>query len=93
MKSFRFFTLAVVIIGALIFSTAALADSYSKTSAQVKAGTEGATAGAAVGLGSSLKTQFETNYTNGMAVFVHAKGGLMYEASIGGQKFSFKPVP
>ena len=26
-----------------------------------------------------------------MAVFVHTKGGLMYEAAIGGQKFSFKP--
>jgi hypothetical protein len=26
-----------------------------------------------------------------MAVFVHTKGGLMYEAAIGGQKFSFQP--
>jgi len=26
----------------------------------------------------------------GMALFVHAKGGLMYEAAIGGQKFTFK---
>jgi len=26
----------------------------------------------------------------GMAVFVHTKGSLMYEASSGGQKFSFK---
>jgi len=26
------------------------------------------------------------------SVFVHTKGGLMYEAAIGGQKFSFKPV-
>jgi hypothetical protein len=26
-----------------------------------------------------------------MAVFTIAKGGLMYEASIGGQKFSYKP--
>jgi len=30
-------------------------------------------------------------YRNGVAVFTMAKGGLMYEASIGGQKFSFKP--
>jgi lipid-binding SYLF domain-containing protein len=29
-------------------------------------------------------------YTKGMAVFTIAKGGLMYEASIGGQKFSYK---
>jgi hypothetical protein len=28
----------------------------------------------------------------GMAVFTLAKGGLMYEASIGGQKFKFKPL-
>lgn len=27
----------------------------------------------------------------GMAVFVHATGGLMYEATIGGQKFSYTP--
>ncbi|HUL50445.1 MAG TPA: YSC84-related protein [Gemmatimonadales bacterium] len=30
-------------------------------------------------------------YRGGVAVFTAAKGGLMYEASIGGQKFSFKP--
>jgi lipid-binding SYLF domain-containing protein len=29
-------------------------------------------------------------YYKGMAVFTIAKGGLMYEASIGGQKFSYK---
>lgn len=29
-------------------------------------------------------------YRNGVAVFTMAKGGLMYEASIGGQKFEFK---
>ena len=32
----------------------------------------------------------ETAYSNGVAVFTLAKGGLMYEASIGGQKFSFE---
>lgn len=31
-------------------------------------------------------------WKRGMAVFTLAKGGLMYEASIGGQKFSFKPL-
>ena len=57
--------------------------------AQAKAGTEGATAGANAGL---LKVaQAKTGYRKGMAVFVHAKGGLMVEAYIGGQKFSFKP--
>jgi len=29
-------------------------------------------------------------YQNGMAVFTVAKGGLMYEASIGGQQFSYQ---
>ena len=31
-------------------------------------------------------------YQQGVAVFTLAKGGLMYEASIGGQKFKFKPI-
>jgi lipid-binding SYLF domain-containing protein len=31
-------------------------------------------------------------YRNGVAIVTIAKGGLMYEASIGGQKFSFKPI-
>lgn len=31
-------------------------------------------------------------YSRGMAVFTIAKGGLMYEAAIAGQKFSYKPV-
>ncbi len=57
--------------------------------AQAKAGTEGATAGANVG--ESKGGQADINYTKGMAVFVHTKGGLMYEAAIGGQKFSFTP--
>lgn len=29
-------------------------------------------------------------YTDGVAVFTHAKGGLMVEAAIGGQRFTFK---
>lgn len=57
--------------------------------AQAKAGTEGATAGSNVG--ESKGGQADIGYTKGMAVFVHTKGGLMYEAAIGGQKFSFTP--
>jgi len=30
-------------------------------------------------------------YQNGVAVFTTGKGGLMFEASVGGQKFSFEP--
>jgi lipid-binding SYLF domain-containing protein len=32
------------------------------------------------------------NYRKGMAVFTVAQGGLMYEAAVKGQKFSFKPL-
>ncbi|WP_297706450.1 YSC84-related protein [uncultured Eudoraea sp.] len=30
-------------------------------------------------------------YQDGVAIFTHVKGGLMYEASVGGQKFTFEP--
>jgi len=57
--------------------------------AQAKAGTEGASAG--VSAGPATGKQAKTSYHKGMVVFTHAIGGLMYEASIGGQKFTFKP--
>ena len=31
-------------------------------------------------------------YNNGVAIFTQTIGGLMYEASVGGQKFSFSPT-
>ena len=52
--------------------------------------TGGATASATAG--PKTGAQAETSYYKGMAVFIHAKGGLMYEAAIAGQKFSFKPL-
>ena len=58
--------------------------------AQAKAGSSGVSAGASAG--PETGTQAPTHYTKGMAVFIHAKGGLMYEASIGGQKFNFTPT-
>ncbi|WP_457552514.1 lipid-binding SYLF domain-containing protein [Desulfobacula sp.] len=58
--------------------------------AQAQASTQGSSAG--VSLGPATGTQAETNYTKGMAVFIHTLGGLMYEISIGGQKFSFTPT-
>jgi len=41
----------------------------------------------------ALKSGASANakYTNGVAVFTMAGAGLMYEASIGGQKFSYEP--
>lgn len=56
---------------------------------QAKVGTEGATAGASAGPATGV--QSKTKYRKGMVVFVHTKGGFMYEAAIGGQKFTFSP--
>jgi lipid-binding SYLF domain-containing protein len=55
-------------------------DSRFEFSAQVSAvaATEGASA--------------NVKYTNGVMVFTMQKGGLMYEASIGGQKFKFNKL-
>ncbi|MCG6908073.1 MAG: lipid-binding SYLF domain-containing protein [Desulfobacteraceae bacterium] len=58
--------------------------------AQAKAGTTGTSAGASAGPKTGV--QAETEYVKGMATFVHSKGGLMYEASIAGQKFTFEPL-
>lgn len=41
----------------------------------------------AVTLGAAAKAAYE----EGIAVFVMTKGGLMYEASVGGQSFTFTP--
>ncbi len=57
--------------------------------AQAKAGTEGA--GTSASGGGTAGAQV-AKYHKGMAVFTHAKGGLMYEASVGGQKFKFEPI-
>ena len=56
--------------------------------AGAKANTAGSSAGASAGR-HDAKTVGA--YNKGMATFTVAKGGLMYEASIGGQKFTYKP--
>jgi len=55
--------------------------------ASATAGTEGATAGAS---GGKKDAATAGKYYKGMAVFTIAKGGLMYEATVSGQKFTFK---
>jgi lipid-binding SYLF domain-containing protein len=55
--------------------------------ASVQGGTMGASAGAS-GTQNHVK-QAPASYQNGTAVFTITKGGLMYEASIGGQKFEY----
>jgi lipid-binding SYLF domain-containing protein len=42
----------------------------------------------AVTLGASA----DANYSGGVAIFTHAKGGLMYEATVGGQKFKVESI-
>ncbi len=49
------------------------------------------TTSAGVSTGPRTGAQAETNYVKGFATFVHAQGGLMYEFSVGGQKFTFHP--
>jgi len=57
-------------------------------SATASAGTAGAAAGAAGGKGDAATAG---KYYKGVAVFTVAKGGLMYQAAVGGQKFKYKP--
>ena len=59
-------------------------------SAGAKAGTGGASAGASGGKKDA--TTAGNKYNKGMATFTIAKGGLMYEASVSGQKFGYKPA-
>ena len=56
--------------------------------ASAQAGTTGPSASAS-GTQHSAKTA--AKYYKGMAIFTVAKGGLMCEASIGGQKFGYSP--
>ena len=51
-------------------------------SAGAQAGTDGASA-------SANANQQETNYYKGLIVFTMGKGGLMYQAALGGQKYSY----
>ena len=39
----------------------------------------------------TLGASADANYDAGVAVFTHINGGLMFEGSIGGQRFSYKP--
>ena len=58
-------------------------------SAQAATSTEGTTASLGTGGPGGAAG---TGYTKGMQVFTMAKGGLMYEAAIAGQKYSYKPI-
>jgi lipid-binding SYLF domain-containing protein len=65
-------------VGAVVITAAASA----------KAGTTGASAGAS---GGRKDATTAGRYYKGLAVFTIVKGGAMYEVSVAGQKFSYKP--
>jgi lipid-binding SYLF domain-containing protein len=57
--------------------------------ASATAGSTGASAGASGGQNDAATAA--AGYYRGMAIFTVTKGGLMYEASISGQNFSYEP--
>jgi lipid-binding SYLF domain-containing protein len=61
-----------------------------KASAQATASTAGSTASASGGVDDMEGVS--PGYYKGMAVFIIATGGLMFEASVGGQRFSYRPI-
>ncbi len=58
--------------------------------AQASAGTKGATASA--GTSAEDTGDSAAEWFRGMSVFTIAKGGLMYQATIGGQGFDYEPL-
>ena len=61
-----------------------------KSGASGSVGTTGATGSASSGGGKDAGTA--AKYYKGMAVFTIPKGGAMVQATVGGQKFSYKPA-
>jgi hypothetical protein len=57
--------------------------------ASATASTNGASAGASVDVNNAVTRGV---YQKGMAVFTIAKGGLMYQAAVAGQKFHYSPL-
>ena len=82
-RSFREFTTGNFEFGANASAVAITAG------ASASASTTGPTAG--VSGGKNDATTAGSSYYKGMKVFTITKGGLMYEASVGGQKFSYRP--
>jgi lipid-binding SYLF domain-containing protein len=74
--------------GSFEFSAGASAVAIT-AAAGASAGTNGAQANAS---GTVQNATTVGGYVKGMAVFTIAKGGLMYAAAIGGQKFSYTPL-
>jgi hypothetical protein len=58
-------------------------------SAEAGAGTQGSRASAGAG---NPNTAAGGGYYKGMQVFTMAEGGLMYKATIAGQRYNFEPA-
>ena len=58
--------------------------------ASASANTAGSSAG--ISAGKNDASNKSLGYRKGMAIFTVAKGGLMYEASLSGQKYSYAPL-
>ena len=57
------------------------------------AGAKGSTTGhSATASGGKNNAETTGQYYKGMAIFTIAKGGLMYSASVSGQKFTYSPI-
>jgi lipid-binding SYLF domain-containing protein len=82
-RSFQEFTRGNFEFGAGVSAVAITA------AASSTAGTTGTTAGAS---GGRKDATTAGGYYKGLAVFVIVKGGAMFEASVAGQKFSYKPL-
>ncbi len=82
-RAFREFTSGTFEFGAQASAVAITAG------ASASASTAGASAGASGGKNNAATAG---GYHKGMAVFTVAKGGLMYEASIGGAGFTYEPL-
>jgi lipid-binding SYLF domain-containing protein len=59
--------------------------------ASASANTGGGTSSSVSGGKNNADTQ-SLGYRKGMAIFTIAKGGLMYQATLGGQKYSYTPL-
>ena len=68
---------------AIFFKDKTALDNFKQGTFEVAAG-----ASAVAAKSGASKT---AGYSNGVAIFTMAKGGLMFEASIGGQKFDYEP--
>ena len=82
-RAFREFTAGEFAFGADVGAVVITA------AASASAGSKGQTAGAS---GGKKDASTVGGYHKGVAVFTVAKGGAMYEATVAGQKFKYKPL-